>query len=171
MQITAKHPGLFWPEWAREYLALSPERCDTSFESYSQNLHTKYVQEPSYDFSWFAWKRSVRSFMAVCESPTTRATCVLLQRKELYQIRPEPRRFYISTTEIREWLWVKMRIELIQMTFALINAEWEGPEQVLSYVMVKIRILEWLLSNFRSSDNWRVFWSTFWAHFGNKTNQ
>src|SRR5437764_1813282 len=47
---------------------------------------------------------------------TGKKTFCLLPGKELCQIGPEMRRFCISTTKIREWLCVKMRTELIQMT-------------------------------------------------------
>jgi len=47
----------------------------------------------------------------------------LLQRKELCRIMSEMRRFYLSTIKIREFLWLKMRLELRQMalTFLLPN--------------------------------------------------
>jgi hypothetical protein len=43
-------------------------------------------------------------------------TSCLLPRKELRQIEPKMRCFCISTTEIRERLWFKMRMELRQTT-------------------------------------------------------
>ena len=47
-------------------------------------------------------------------------TSCLLPRKELRQIEPKMRCFCISTTEIRERLWFKMRMELRQTTHGLL---------------------------------------------------
>jgi hypothetical protein len=49
-------------------------------------------------------------------------TSCLLPGKELRQIGPKMRRFCISTTEIRERLWFKMRMELRQTTAAQVCA-------------------------------------------------
>jgi hypothetical protein len=52
-------------------------------------------------------------------------TSCLLPRKELRQIEPKMRCFCISTTEIRERLWFKMRMELRQTTLEIIPIKLE----------------------------------------------
>ena len=52
--------------------------------------------------------------MTVCAIPTCKKMIYLLQRKELCRIMSEMRRFYLSTIKIREFLWLKIRMDYVK---------------------------------------------------------
>ena len=67
------------------------------------------------DWTWAITFR-IDAKKAVWSDPTGRKRVSLLLGKELCQRLPEVRLYYFLTTKIHEDLWLKMRIELRQMT-------------------------------------------------------
>ena len=77
--------------------------------------HPGYCRAYHQDWTWAITFR-IDAKKAVWSDPTGRKRVSLLLGKELCQRLPEVRLYYFLTTKIHEDLWLKMRIELRQMT-------------------------------------------------------